>query len=65
MKSFAFALLVTLALSCSLTPNQEPLVDEEPRLVKTVPNGQKYIIGDPSDPSGNFLYIANIKGTHK
>jgi len=30
-----------------------------------VTNGQKFIIGDPTDPKGNFLYIANLKGTHE
>lgn len=56
-------LLVVTAFSCDLVKNDLPLVDQEPRLVKEVPNGQKFIIGDPSDLKGNYLYIANLRGT--
>ena len=65
MKIVTFLLLVALTLSCNIVQNQQPLVDEEPRLVKFVANGQKYIIGDPSNHSGNYLFIANLKGTHR
>lgn len=59
-------LLVAVALSanCELNPNNLTLIDDQPTLVKEVPNGQKFIIGNSSDFKGSFLYIANLKGTH-
>ncbi len=63
MKSAVFILLLTLVFSCDLVKNTLPLIDQEPKLIKEVPNGQKFIIGDPSDPKGSYLYIVNVKGT--
>lgn len=58
-----FLLIHLGASSCDITRNNLTLVDDEPTLVKEVPNGQKYIIGDPTNFKGSFLYIANLKGT--
>lgn len=64
IKAILFILfLAGTVLSCDLVKNDLPLIDQEPRLVKEVPNGQKFIIGDPSDLKGNYLYIANLRGT--
>lgn len=63
MKVIALTCLVVLAFSCDLVKNSLPLVDQTPQLVKEVANGQKYIIGDPTDPKGDYLYIVNVKGT--
>ena len=30
----------------------------------TVPNGEKLLLGDLNDPSGNYIYLARMKGTH-
>jgi isopenicillin-N N-acyltransferase like protein len=58
-------LLVALTLTCNLIKNELPLVDEEPKLLMEVKNGQKLLIGDPNNTQGNYLYIANLKGTHE
>ena len=57
------ALILTVTFACDLVRNVQPLIDQEPTLLKSVANGQKLLIGDPKDPKGNYLYIANIKGT--
>lgn len=43
-------LALHLANSCDLNINERPMVKEEPTLVKSVANGEKYVIGDLSDP---------------
>lgn len=43
---------------CTGTPNEEPLITDEPKLVKKVDNGQKYVI--PYD--GRYFYILNVTG---
>ncbi len=63
IKLSIFLLVVATALACNIVKNNLPLIDQEPQLVKEVANGQKFIIGDPTDPKGNYLYIANLKGT--
>lgn len=63
MKTIVCLFLVAIVFTCDLVKNTEPLVDQAPLLVKEVPNGQKYIIGDPTNPKGNYLYIVNVKGT--
>lgn len=65
LRYFILVLTVSalLASACEIIKNNEPLVDYQPRLVQTVPNGQKLILGDPSDIRGNYLYIVNVKGT--
>jgi len=63
LKGFVFAGLLALILACNLVENTKGLIDQTPTLVKEVPNGQKYIIGDPSNPKGDYLFIANLKGT--
>ena len=65
LRNILLLLVVTaiMANACEIIRNDEPLVDYQPRLVKTVTNGQKFIIGDPSDIRGNYLYIVNVKGT--
>ena len=55
--------LAVLSQACDLTKNNLKLVDSVPTLIKTVPNGQKLLIGDSKDPQGDFLFIANLKGT--
>ena len=57
-------LLVVLAtvLGCNMVQNTLPLVDQQPKLLLEVPNGKKYLVGD-AVKNGNYLYIANIKGT--
>jgi hypothetical protein len=58
--------LLAIAIStCTIVRNELPLIDEVPTLIKSVTNGQKYLIGDIKDPKGNYLYIVNLKGTPK
>ena len=57
------ALLIGLSFGCSVVQNNLPTIGEQPKLVKQVTNGNKYLIGDSSDPKGNYLFIANVKGT--
>lgn len=56
-------MLLVLSQSCDLVENKLKLLDQEPTLLKTTTHGQKMLIGDPSDPTGDYLYIANLKGT--
>lgn len=63
IKAIVFLSILALILSCTIVENNKVLIDQEPRLLKTVTNGQKFLIGDPSNPQGDYLYIANIKGT--
>jgi len=63
LKGFVFASLLALILACDLVANSKTLVDQTPTLLKEVPNGQKFIIGDPTNPKGDYLFIANLKGT--
>lgn len=62
-KAVLFSALLALSLACTLVENTKQLVDQVPTLLQTVPNGQKMLIGDPSNPQGDYLYIANVKGT--
>jgi hypothetical protein len=56
--------LVVISLStCPITHNAKQLINEPPKLLQTVTNGQKLLIGDLNDPEKNILYIANLKGT--
>jgi hypothetical protein len=59
------ALLIVAISACNIVRNDLPLIDQTPTLLKSVPNGQKLLIGDIKDPLGNYLYIANLKGTPK
>ena len=56
------ALLIGLSFGCSVVQNNLPTIGEQPKLVKQVTNGNKYLIGDSSDPKGNYLFIANVMG---
>lgn len=62
-KIIVVCLLISLSLNCDLVVNNKPLIDAEPKLLSTTTNGQKFLIGDASHPQGDFLYIANLKGT--
>ena len=61
IKIVGLFLLLVLSQSCDLVENKLKLLDQEPTLLKTIANGQKMLIGDPSDPKGDYLYIANPK----
>lgn len=63
IKAVVFASILALILACDIVQNTLPLIDQEPKLIKTVANGQKLLIGDPSHPQNDYLYIANLKGT--
>ena len=63
LKAVLFSALLALTLACDIVHNTKELVDQVPTLLQTVPNGQKMLIGDPSNPQGDYLYIANVKGT--
>jgi hypothetical protein len=64
MKSLLIiASILCLAMSFNMVSNTEKLINETPRLLASVPNGQKLLIGDLNDPLKNYLYIANLKGT--
>lgn len=39
------------------------MIKQVPTSLKNVTNGEKLLIGDPSKPDGDYLYIANLKGT--
>ena len=66
LRNLVLVLLLVVHLqadTCKLAKNPNPLVNDAPTLVKEVPNGQKFIIGDPTNFKGSYLYIANLKGT--
>lgn len=63
LKAVPFFAVLSLILACNLIENTKELVDQVPTLLQTVPNGQKMLIGDPINPQGDYLYIANLKGT--
>ncbi len=63
IKIWGLFLLLVLTQACDLVENKLKLLDQEPSLLKATANGQKMLIGDPSDPKGDYLYIANLKGT--
>ncbi len=63
LRIIASFVLICLAFSCALVPNNRPLVDSEPKLLATTTNGQKFVIGDNSNLQGDYLYVANLKGT--
>ena len=63
LKAVLLAAILALSLACNIVENTKKLVDQVPTLLQTVPNGQKMLIGDPSNPQGDYLYIANVKGT--
>jgi len=46
---------------CQGTPNNQPVIDQEPELVKTVTNGKKYII--KSSQNNTNLPILSLKGS--
>lgn len=60
---FLFFIVITVYSSCNIVENKLELLDQEPTLLKTVSNGQKFLIGDPTSMRGDYLYIANLKGT--
>ena len=56
-------LLVCSCISINIIANNKTILNEEPKLLAKVPNGQKFLLGDLNDPERNILYIANVKGT--
>lgn len=58
-------LIVAAFSACDLNPNKQPLIEgnANAKLIGSVPNGEKYLIGDLNDPLGNFLYVARMKGS--
>ena len=64
MKSLLIiASILYLAVSFNMVSNTEKLINQTPKLLAAVNNGQKLLIGDLNDPLKNYLYIANLKGT--
>lgn len=63
IKAVLFSAILALSLACDIVRNNKELIDQAPTLLQTVPNGQKMLIGDPSKPQSEYLYIANLKGT--
>ena len=63
LKSLILLILAGTALAVDIKFNNLTLINEEPKLLAQVPNGQKFLIGSLDDPLKNFLYIANLKGT--
>lgn len=63
-KVFLLLVLVcTVINSFDIKINTQALLNEKPKLIDSVQNGQKLLIGDLNDPERNVLYIANLKGT--
>lgn len=56
-------LLVWSSLAFDIKTNNKTLINEQPKLIASVPNGQRLLIGDINDPERNILHIANLKGT--
>ena len=63
MKLYSISFIIALALACNLNPNTRPLVTGDPQIIDETKNGQKLLIGDLDDPEGNYIYVANLKGT--
>jgi len=65
MVKYLLGILLLISIVCSLDVkvNRLPLLNEAPRLISQVPNGQKMLVGSLDDPEKNYLYIANLKGT--
>lgn len=63
LKAIVFLSIAASILACNLVENTRPLIDQTPTLLKSVANGQKLLIGDHTNPQGDYLYIANLKGT--
>lgn len=57
------AFIILSAWTIDIKINNKTLINEKPKLLASVPNGQKLLIGDMNDPERNILYIANVKGT--
>ena len=61
---FLISLIAIQVLStCPVTRNQMVTIPDNANTLMSVPNGQKFLIGDLSDPLGNYLYVAKLKGT--
>lgn len=56
-------LVICSVWSIQIVTNNKEIINEEPKLLATVKNGQKFLIGDLNDPERNILYVANVKGT--
>lgn len=64
MKVLIAFLLICASFSTTVIKyNNRTLINQEPKLIDSVKNGQKLLIGDLNDPERNILYIANVKGT--
>ena len=55
--------LSSFVLGVEIKSNNQTLINQRPKLITEVLNGQKLLIGDLNDPEKNILYIANLKGT--
>jgi hypothetical protein len=61
-------LILILLLGCAtfsfdIVMNNKTILNEQPKLLAQVPNGQKFLIGDLNSTERDILYIANLKGT--
>ena len=62
MRLLIAALLLALVLNdCAYDPNKMPTLEGKLNLLKEVPNGQKFLVGDLA--STDYLYVAKLKGT--
>jgi hypothetical protein len=47
---FLLAIIILSALAIDMKINNKTIIDEKPKLLASVPNGQKLLIGDMNDP---------------
>jgi len=62
-KLILILLLVCATFSIDIVLNNKTILNEQPKLLAQVPNGQKFLIGDLNFTERDILYIANLKGT--
>ncbi len=56
----AIALAQSPPMGCHGTLNKSPVLDLPPQILKTVANGQKWIM---NDNNSTFVYIAKVRGS--
>lgn len=62
-KQYLLLLLIVISFACDPKPNSKELIVGDPELIQNTTNGQKFIIGNLNDSEGNYMYVANLKGT--
>lgn len=58
-----FCTFIAVVLGCTVNPNKNLLITDQPVLLNKTTNGEKLVIGDRNDPQRNYVHIAKLKGT--